>query len=107
MDETFTIAPPFCFIIGRDTARISMKAPFRLVSRVLSQSSSLKRISRPSMATPALFTSTSRRPNSLTTPSMAALQASESATSKRIALALPPASTMAFTVSAAAASLPA
>ena len=46
-------------------------------------------------------------PNSFTISSTALLHASESATSKRIAFALPPASVIAFTVSVAAASLPA
>ena len=69
------MAPPFCFIIGRLAARMSAKAPLRLVARVRSQSSSLKRMTRPSTAMPALFTSTSRRPCALTMPSTAAWQA--------------------------------
>ncbi len=101
------MAPPRCFIIGRLAARMSEKAPFRLVSSCLSQSSSFTRMTRPSTATPALLTSTSRRPCVFTTFSTAPAQAVESDTSKRTASPLPPAAWMRPSVSCAAASLPA
>ena len=54
------------------------------------------------MAVPALFTNTSRLPNVATVFSTAALTALASAASAWIAIALPPAASMAFTTDAAA-----
>src|SRR5262249_40574432 len=97
------ITPWRCFIIARVTARVSAKAPRRLASSWRSQSWSLIRITRPSIAIPALFTRTSIRPWSAITFSTAWLAAELSATSNRIALPLAPAPATSCSVSSAAA----
>ena len=83
------------------------KAPFRLVSSTVSQSDSFMVSIRPSRVTPALFTRMSTRPNRARTSFTMASQAAASATSAWMAKASAPRSWQAFTVSSAAAALPA
>ena len=75
------MAPPRCFIIGRLAARMSAKAPLRLVSSCLSQSSSFTRMTRPSTATPGVVDQHVQPAVRLDELSMALAHAAVSATS--------------------------
>ena len=68
------------FIIGRDTARVKRKVPFRLTLRTASQSSSLMRMRRPSFVMPALLTMMSTLPKSAMTALTHASTSAETAT---------------------------
>src|SRR6478752_1222171 len=58
MDETLTIRPQRAESMSSSARRVQWKAPDRLVSTTLPQSSALMRIARPSRRWPALLTST-------------------------------------------------
>ena len=75
------IRPLRCLTIGRCTARIKLKAPFRLVSITTSQSSLLMRMLSPSRVTPALLTRISTFPKSRKITSANSCTAEKSATS--------------------------
>ncbi len=68
------------FIIGRATARVKRKVPFRLTSMTASQSASLMRIKRPSLVMPALLTMMSILPKSAKTAFTHASTSAELAT---------------------------
>src|SRR5713226_6597658 len=62
MEETLTIRPQRADRMSSSARRVQWKAPDRLVSTTLSQSSALMRMARPSRRWPALLTSTCTGP---------------------------------------------
>ena len=104
---TLTTRPKRCFIMVRAAVLQHRKAPFKLVARTASKSSSFIRITRSSRVMPALLTRMSMRPNSFTTPSSRAFTAAASVTSARTPRAGLPRAAQAASVSRAAVVLPA
>src|SRR6266436_903437 len=92
--------PPLfiCF----SAACVARNTPRTLMSSTRSISSTVVSSNVFGMAVPALFTSTSRRPNVVTVFSTAALPASASVASAWIAIAFPPARSISLTTDAAA-----
>lgn len=71
--------PLFCFIITGVTAWMKLNADFRFTLMTMSHCCSLMRIISPSRVMPALLTSTSIRPKSLTIWATTAAVSSKSA----------------------------
>ena len=90
MEETLMIRPDRCLSKARANARVNRNAPFKFVSRTVSQSASLRRMTNPSRVIPALFTRMSTRPVSARILPPVSATALESATSSACAHALRP-----------------
>ena len=91
--ETFTTTPPPSRSSASRAARTHWNGPFRLTEKIFSQSASVTFSRSPcgmKLVVPALFTSTSSRPNSSTARFTIARHAASSATSARTAMPLTP-----------------
>ena len=100
-----TILPYSCAIITRNAARMQAMGPFRLMPRILSQNSGVVSTNFIGLSQPAQFTRTCTPPQRAATSSTMRSTAATSVMSSGHAAAVPPAFSMADTVSRAASAL--